>query len=151
MRRTTHHRTIALATLTLVLAGCGTQNGSGPGGSGTVSPSPSTTGEGCTAQTELSAADSGRTVCVPTGGVIRLSLDGTRDRPWQPVAVSGGGLEATNSGIVLQPGDAVSAFRAVSAGKARLTSSRPLCVTDPARASCKGLQEWTVTVVVTKA
>lgn len=63
----------------------------------------------------------------------------------------GSGLEATNSGIVLQPGDASAAYRAVSAGTVRLTSSRPLCPSDPARVSCDGLQEWTVTVVVPEA
>jgi hypothetical protein len=151
MHRTIHHRrTLALATLTLLLAGCGTQGGSDAGGSGTVSPSPTTTRTGCTAQATLGAADSGRTFCLTTGEVIRISLDGTTSRPWAPVTVSGSGLEATNSGIVLQAGDASSAFKAVSAGTAKLTSSRPLCPSDPARISCKGLQDWTVTVVVTK-
>ncbi|MFI6490012.1 hypothetical protein [Streptomyces sp. NPDC050564] len=152
MRRTTHHRTIALAALTLlVAAGCGTQSGGDAGGSGTVSPSPTTSHKGCAqAKAELGAADTGHTFCLTTGDVIRISLDGTTSRPWAPVKVGGSGLEATNSGIVLQAGDASSAFKAVSAGTAQLTSSRPLCPSDPARISCKGLQDWTVTVVVTK-
>ncbi|MEU9213442.1 hypothetical protein AB0D27_37460 [Streptomyces sp. NPDC048415] len=151
MRRTTHHRMIALAALTLLLAGCGTRSGSDAGGSGTVSPSPTTPAKGCaTPKAELSAADTGHTLCLTTGEVIRVALDGTTSRPWAPVKVSGGGVRATNSGIVLQAGDASSAFKAVSAGTAHLTSSRPLCPSDPARISCKGLQEWTVTVVVTK-
>ncbi|MFF4353362.1 hypothetical protein [Streptomyces sp. NPDC001530] len=152
MHRTIHRRTLALAALTLLLAaGCGTQNGGDAGGSGTVSPSPTTSRKGCTeAKAQLSAADTGHTFCLTTGDVLRISLDGTTSRPWAPVKVSGSGLEATNSGIVLQAGDASSAFKAVSAGTAQLTSSRPLCPSDPARISCKGLQEWTVTVVVTK-
>ncbi|MET7984794.1 hypothetical protein [Streptomyces sp. NPDC005281] len=151
MRRTTHIRTIALAALTLLLAGCGTQSGGDAGTGGTVSPSPSPSHPGCaTAKGELGAADTGHTYCVAPGGTIRVSLDGTSIRPWKPVKTEGSGLEATNSGIVLQPGDASAAYRAVSAGTVRLTSSRPLCPSDPARVSCKGLQAWTVTVVVQK-
>lgn len=151
MRRTTHHRTLALAALTLLLAGCGTQGGSDASGSGTVSPSPTVTHKSCDRPpAELSAADSGHTYCLTTGGALRLTLDGTTARPWAPVQVSGTGLEATNSGIVLQPGDASSAFKAVSAGTVRLASSRPLCATAPGKVSCKGIQEWTVTVLVTK-
>ncbi|MEV8035421.1 hypothetical protein [Streptomyces sp. NPDC086182] len=152
MRRTTHTRTIALAALTLLLAGCGAQSGGDAGGSGTVSPSPTSSRPSCaTAKGELGAADSGHTYCLAPGETIRVSLDGTTRRPWTPVKSSGTGLEATNSGIVLQPGDASAAYRAVSAGTVRLTSSRPLCPSDPARVSCDGLQEWTVTVVVPKA
>ncbi|MFD4409618.1 hypothetical protein ACFVXW_06835 [Streptomyces sp. NPDC058251] len=153
MHRTTHHRTVALAALTLLLAaGCGTQSGDGAAGSGTVSPSPTTSHPGCAAaKAELGAADTGHTFCLTTGDVIRINLDGTTSRPWAPVKLGGSGLEATNSGVVLQAGDASSAFKAVSAGTTQLTSSRPLCPSDPARVSCKGLQEWTVTVVVTKA
>ncbi|MEU1196100.1 hypothetical protein ABZ446_07760 [Streptomyces sp. NPDC005813] len=151
MRRTTHHRMPVLAALALLLAGCGTQGGGEAGGSGTVSPAP-TTPKGCAAaRAELTATDTGRTFCLSVGEVIRIGLDGTSARPWAPVRAGGSGLEATNSGVVLQAGDASSAFKAVSAGTVRLTSSRPLCPSDPARISCEGLQEWAVTVVVTKA
>ncbi|KUO17007.1 hypothetical protein [Streptomyces dysideae] len=161
MRRTTRHRTLALAALTLLLAGCGTQAGSGGGdGSDTVSPSPtesspsspssspSPSSPGCTSVPELDAGDNGRTVCLAVGGTVRISLDGTQSRPWKPVTADGSVLEATNSGIVLLPGDASSAFEAVSAGTARLSSSRPLCAAETGRVSCEGLQEWWVTVVV---
>ncbi|MFF0136214.1 hypothetical protein ACFYRN_07180 [Streptomyces sp. NPDC005227] len=178
MRRTTHTRTIALTALTLlVAAGCGTRGGSEAGGSGTVSPSsapsspsspasssvpptptptPSSSspssGQDCVAATgELGAADTGHTYCLAAGDSIRVTLDGTTPRPWKPVKSDGSGLEPANSGIVLQAGDASAAYRAVSAGTVRLTSSRPMCPSDPGRISCKGLQEWTVTVVVTKA
>lgn len=133
MRRTTttHHRTtLALVALTLLLAGCGTQAGSGTGGGGdTVSPSPTESSTpspstpsspGCTtAGAELGAADSGRTVCLAVGGTVRISLDGTKARPWKPVSADGSGLEATNSGFVLRAGDASAAFKAVSAGTDR--------------------------------
>ncbi|WP_367320909.1 hypothetical protein [Streptomyces sp. HUAS ZL42] len=158
MRRTIRHPLLALATLTLLLAGCGTQTDSGKDGSRTVSPPPTSTppsasasasaSAGCTAESALDAADSGRTVCLATGGTVRISLDGTASRPWQPVKADGSGLEATNSGIVLQPGDASAAFRAVSAGTVRLSTSRPLCATETGGVSCKGIQEWWVTVVV---
>ncbi|MGW3635762.1 hypothetical protein ACWD7F_37560 [Streptomyces sp. NPDC005122] len=146
------HALAALAALTLLLAGCGTQSGGDdPGGGGTVPPSSTKHPQGCdTPPAELGTADAGRTYCLATGGELRLSLDGTADRPWTPVKADGNGLEATNSGIVLRAGDASAAFRAVSAGTVRLTSSRPLCATEPHRVSCKGLQEWTVTVRVTK-
>lgn len=119
--------------------------------SSSSSPSPSS-GQDCAAATgELGAADTGHTYCLTAGDTLRVTLDGTTPRPWKPVKSDGSGLEATNSGIVLQAGDASAAYRAVSAGTVRLTSSRPMCPSDPGRISCKGLQEWTVTVVVTKA
>ncbi|MDO0927521.1 hypothetical protein QQY24_19650 [Streptomyces sp. TG1A-8] len=155
MRRTTLS---ALAVVALFLTGCGSRGGDGDtGAAGTVSPSPSPTrsgtgapGTGCTAQAALRAADDGRTVCVGRGGEVRLTLDGTRERPWKPVAASGGALEAVNAGLVLRPGDATAAYRAVAAGTVRLTSSRPLCAepTAPGQVACKGIQEWTVTVRV---
>ena len=161
MRPTTHRTALASAALTLLLAGCGTQAGSEGGGSDTVSPppssspsspspsSPSPSSPDCTSASELDAADSGSTVCLAVGDTIRISLDGTKSRPWKPVAVDGSGLEATNSGIVLLPGDASSAYKAVSAGQVRLSSQRPLCATETGRVSCKGIQEWWVAVLVT--
>ncbi|MEV6191355.1 hypothetical protein AB0M19_03045 [Streptomyces sp. NPDC051920] len=181
MRRTTHTRTIALAALALLLAGCGTQGGDEAGSGGTVpppptgstaspsptggttspsssptdssaSPPPTPSGPDCAKATaQLGAADTGHTYCLAPGDTIRVLLDGTTSRPWKPVKSEGGALTATNGGIVLQPGDASAAYRAVSAGTVTLTSSRPMCPSDPARMSCKGLQEWTVTVVVPKA
>jgi hypothetical protein len=157
MTRRNRHTTLALAALTLLLAtaGCGSQAGSdGGAGSGTVSPSPSSAAPsaepspGCASGSGLDAADSGDTVCLAVGDTVRVGLDGTKGRPWQPVAVQGSGLEATNSGIVLLPGDANAAYKAVSAGAVRLSSSRPLCATDTGRVSCKGIQEWWVTVLV---
>ncbi|KUN10177.1 hypothetical protein AQI96_24835 [Streptomyces canus] len=146
MRKTT----LALATLTLLLAGCGTEAGNGKGGGGdSVSPSsPTPTATRCTTRAELGATDSGNIVCLAVGDTIRISLDGTKSRPWKPVTVDGSGLEATNSGIVLLPGDASSAYKAVSAGQVRLSSQRPLCATETGRVSCKGIQEWRVTVEV---
>ncbi|MFE1291569.1 hypothetical protein [Streptomyces sp. NPDC058751] len=169
MRRTTHTRTIALAALALLLAGCGTQGGGDAGTGGTVSPSPpgSTTSPpggtvspspsspsrpDCAApDADLGAADTGRTYCLAPGETIRVLLDGTTARPWKPVETDGSGLEATNSGVVLRPGDASAAYRAVSPGTVRLTSSRPSCPSDPARLSCDGPQKWSVTVVVPEA
>jgi hypothetical protein len=142
-------RIATLAVAALLLAGCGTQTGGGRGDSGdSVSPSPS----GCTSVQsvpELHAADSGRTVCLAVGGTVRVALDGAKNRPWTPVTAEGSGLEAANSGIVLLPGDANAAFEAVSAGTVRLSSARPLCATETGKVSCKGIQDWSVTVVVT--
>ncbi|MEU0944834.1 hypothetical protein ABZ379_18860 [Streptomyces canus] len=160
MRPTTHRTALALAALTLLLAGCGTEAGSEEGGGDTVSPSPSSSpppssspsaspSPGCTSASQLDADDSGSTVCLAVGDTLRISLDGTKSRPWKPVTTEGGGLEPTNSGIVLLPGDASSAYKAVSAGQVRLSSQRPLCATETGQVSCKGIQEWRVTVVVT--
>ena len=113
------------------------------------SPTSTPTATGCTTRTELGATDSGDTVCLAVGDTIRISLDGTKSRPWKPVAVDGSGLEATNSGIVLLPGDASSAYKAVSAGQVRLSSQRPLCATETGRVCVRGIQEWRVTVLVT--
>ncbi|MGW2570525.1 hypothetical protein [Streptomyces sp. NPDC001537] len=156
MRRTIRHTTLALVALTLTLAGCGTQTDSGKSGDGNhvsssptprKSPPPSSSG-GCTAASTLGAADSGRTVCLAVGDIVRISLDGTAKRPWKPVTASGSVLRADNSGFVLQPGDASAAFKAVADGKTRLESTRPLCAAQSGRVSCLGIQEWWVTVVV---
>ena len=159
MRRTIPHTTLALAALTLALAGCGSQTDSGKGGdagsvssSPTSAPSPSTSPTsspgGCAEASTLDAADSGHTVCLAVGETVRITLDGTAKRPWKPVSAKGSGLEAANSGFVLQPGDASAAFKAVAAGKTRLESTRPLCAAQTGRVSCLGIQEWWVTVEV---
>ncbi|MGV9343869.1 hypothetical protein ACWDSD_03485 [Streptomyces spiralis] len=105
---------------------------------------------GCTGQAQLGAADSGRTVCITVGGYLRLTLDGTKDRPWAPVKATGTVLKGADPGIVIMPGDALAAYTATAPGTARLTSSRPLCATGPHKISCMGIQEWTVTVRVTR-
>jgi hypothetical protein len=163
MRRKIPHTTVALAALALALAGCGGQSDSGKGGdsnsvssspspppTSTPSPktSPSATPGGCAQASTLDATDSGRTMCLAVGETVRINLDGTAKRPWKPVSVKGSGLEAANSGFVLQHGDASAAFKAVAAGKTRLESTRPLCAAQSGRVSCMGIQEWWVTVVV---
>ncbi|MFF9405907.1 hypothetical protein ACF1B0_10285 [Streptomyces anandii] len=147
------------ATASAPAGGSSTSASPTPSASGSVPPSatPSdsasashpATPSGCTARVELIAADNGRTVCLTEGGQLRLTLDGTKDRPWTPVKATGTALKAANPGFVIQPGDAVAAFDAVAPGTARLTSSRPLCATHPGQVSCKGVQEWSVTVRVT--
>lgn len=157
MRRTTLHRTTVttVAAATLLLVGCGSQSGgTGAGSSGTVSPtrstSPTATAASCTRTLELTAADNGRTICLTTGGQVRLTLDGTEERPWKPVTLTGDALKAVNPGIVILPGDAVAAYDAVARGTAKLSSSRPLCTESPSpgQVSCQGIEEWTVTVRV---
>ncbi|MFJ7152693.1 hypothetical protein ACIQVT_31630 [Streptomyces sp. NPDC100445] len=150
MRRTTP---LALTAAALLLAGCGSHRAdTGSAGKAPVPPSPSRSAGACAARAELTAADRGRTVCVTGGGEVRLTLDGTRARPWKPVTASGTALRAVNAGLVLRPGDATAAYRAAGTGTGtvRLTSSRPLCAgaTAPGRVSCKGVEEWTVTVRV---
>ncbi|KUN83179.1 hypothetical protein AQJ66_20015 [Streptomyces bungoensis] len=159
MRRTTP---LAITAAALLLAACGSQSDGtgGRGGNDKVSPSSSPSsaaspaaspgGTGCVTHLELTAADTGRTVCLTKGGELRLTLDGTRARPWKPVDASGPALKGINAGFVIQPGDATAAYQAVTSGTTELTSSRPLCATPtaPGQVSCKGLQEWTVTVRV---
>ncbi|WBO66040.1 hypothetical protein [Streptomyces camelliae] len=157
MRRSTTSLA-ALAGAVLLLAGCGSKSGSGthPGSAGQVSPpAPSASASasapgGCPATVELKAADTGRTVCVAKGGEVRLTLDGTKSRPWKPVMASGTALKGINAGFVVQPGNATAAYQAVATGTEKLTSSRPLCAkpTKPGGVSCMGIQEWTVTVTV---
>ncbi|MFJ6740376.1 hypothetical protein ACIQOU_15930 [Streptomyces sp. NPDC091279] len=154
--RPTHHRparALAITALALLLTSCGTDQSGGnddQGAGARVSPSPSASARDCAAPpAQLGAGDSGRTVCVAAGGVVRVSLDGGDGRPWKPLAVSGTGLRATNSGIVLRTGDASGAFEAVAAGTTtRLTSTRPLCATKAGQLACQGLQEWSLTVIV---
>jgi hypothetical protein len=150
MRRTT--TTLALTAAALLLAGCGSSHsGKDDSSAGRVSPSPSApAARGCAPLVLLKAADGGRTVCVAKGGEVRLTLDGTKSRPWKPVTAHGSVLQGINAGFVIQPGQASAAYRAVAAGTGTLTSSRPLCAepTAPGQVSCKGIQEWTVTVNV---
>ncbi len=101
------------------------------------------------AEVQLTAADTGRTVCLAQGGRIRIALDGSKDRPWAVVTAEGDALEATNAGIAVPPGGALAAFEAVAPGTARLSSSRPLCARQPGRNACLGIEQWTVTVTVT--
>ncbi len=179
MRRTTLHLTtvVTVAAAALLLTGCGSQSHGGAAGSGAVSPSgptsppaspsvspsvspsappsgspaPTTTstGSGCAPHVQLTAADTGRAVCLTKGGQIRLTLDGTKDRPWTTVTATGGALKAANAGIVIQPGDAVAAYDAAAPGTARLTATRPLCAKHPGQKWCLGIQQWSVTVTVT--
>ncbi|MDX3262577.1 hypothetical protein PV336_25680 [Streptomyces sp. MI02-2A] len=172
MRGTTLHRTTtvtAVAAAALLVVGCGAGSGAGSSGSGATPPSappassapvppsapaspslpPTPTGTGCAPEVQLTAADTGRTVCLAQGGRIRIALDGSKDRPWAVVAARGDALEATNAGIAVPPGDALTAFEAVAPGTAWLTSSRPLCARQPGRNACLGIEQWTVTVTVT--
>ncbi|MFJ5017239.1 hypothetical protein [Streptomyces griseoluteus] len=144
MRRTTS-RALAATALLLLLAGCGGE--STPSASAKPSAVPSRSG-GCADQARLTSSAAGKTVCLRQGGELRLTLDGTTSRPWQPVRASGHALTAINAGLVLQPGDATAAYRAVATGTVQLTSSRPLCArpTTPGGVSCKGIQEFRVTV-----
>ncbi|RZU37246.1 hypothetical protein EV284_2405 [Streptomyces sp. BK022] len=144
MRRTTS-RALAATALLLLLAGC--RGESTPSASAKPSAVPSRSG-GCADQALLTSSATGKTVCLKRGGELRLTLDGTKSRPWQPVRASGHALTAINAGLVLQPGDATAAYRAVAAGTVQLTSSRPLCArpTTPDGVSCKGVQEFRVTV-----
>ncbi|MEV0742720.1 hypothetical protein AB0I51_43960 [Streptomyces sp. NPDC050549] len=153
MRRSILAPSLAVATLALALTGCGgTKSDTGSDSvSPSSSPTPSKSRSACTAKETLAAADDNGTFCLTTGSTVRILLDGTASRPWAQVKTAGTGLEATNSGILIRPGDASNAFKAVSAGTVKLTSSRPLCATAPHKISCKGIQEWSVTVVVTKS
>jgi putative hemolysin len=165
MRRTTFHRTSLAAASLLLLAACGSQSGSGDKGGGAVSPKPTPTptsspspsvsgpAAGCTPLTsELTAADSGRTFCLAQGGTVRVTLTGSEQRPWKKITEAGdtAALTETNYGIMLRGGDAGSAYRATAAGTVTLSSTRPLCAqpTAPGGVSCKGIQEWRVTVKV---
>ncbi|MDN3263324.1 hypothetical protein QWJ26_26645 [Streptomyces sp. CSDS2] len=153
MRRTTP---LVLAAAALLLAGCGSPQDTGSGGgrapapSGTGAPPAGRNAGDCTGHANLTVADQDRSVCVAEGGELRLTLDGTSARPWQPVTASGTGLRAINAGLVLQPGDATAAYRAVAAGTVKLSSSRPRCPEPaaPDQASCEGVEKWTVTVRV---
>ncbi|MFC9157701.1 hypothetical protein ACFTT0_22280 [Streptomyces bauhiniae] len=129
MRRTTPLALAALAA-PLLLAGCGTE-GNDAGRSVSTKP----TRAACVSALKLTAADSGRDLCLAKGGELRLALDGDKAHPWQPVEAQGGALTAINSGFVLQPGDANAAYRADRTGTVELTS---------ARAS----EQWKVTVRV---
>ncbi|MDX2542087.1 hypothetical protein ACOT81_31990 [Streptomyces sp. WI04-05B] len=167
MRRTIRrHPPVALSALalalTITLAGCADRTDSGkdvgnsvsssPTTNPTTGPSPSTSPTpspaDCAPAAPLGVGDSGRTVCLAVGDTVRISLDGTSERPWKPLTANGSGLEAANSGVVLLPGDASAAFAAVATGRTRLESTRPLCAAGTGRVSCKGIQEWWVTVVV---
>lgn len=162
-----HTAAAAVAVTALLLAGCGTQSGgptgpspsSSPSGTGTAGPgngSGNGTGSGtgtpgaCAVAVALTARDTGRTVCVTPGGTIRVTLDGTPDRPWSPVTSEGGVLTPINAGIGAPRGGTIAAYRAVAPGTARLHATQPLCPspTAPDQVACLALRDWTVTVRV---
>ncbi|MET9873045.1 hypothetical protein ABZZ36_00170 [Actinacidiphila glaucinigra] len=154
-----HTTAAAVAATALLLTGCGTQSGGPAGGSPSGSPSGTGTagpgggggtGGACLAEAALTAEDTGRTVCLTAGGTVRVTLDGTPDRPWSPVTSEGSALTPTNAGIGAPRGDTIAAYRATAPGTARLTSTQPLCAspTAPDQVACLGLREWTVTVRV---
>ncbi|MEU2622167.1 hypothetical protein ABZ642_29265 [Streptomyces sp. NPDC007157] len=165
MRRTTVHRASLAAASLLLLAGCGSQGGGEDKGSGTVSPSPTTSpttspsasasgspGSCAPLGAELTAADNGRTFCLAEDGAFRVTLKGTEQRPWKKIAAAGDtdALKPINYGFMLRTGYGGAAYQAVAAGTVTLTSTRPLCAepTTPGGVSCKGIQEWQVTVRV---
>ncbi|MEV6765295.1 hypothetical protein AB0N16_32575 [Streptomyces sp. NPDC051105] len=169
MRRTTFHRAALAAASLLLLAGCGSQSGGGDKGSGAVSPKPTPTptptatstptpsasgsSAGCTPLTsELTTADSGRTFCLAQDGTFRVTLTGSEQRPWKKITTGGdtAALKPMNYGIMLRGGDAGAAYQAAAAGTVTLSATRPLCAepTAPGGVSCKGIQEWQVTVRV---
>ncbi|MFE0627350.1 hypothetical protein ACFW3D_10295 [Streptomyces sp. NPDC058864] len=150
-----HTTAAAVAATALLLTGCGTQSGGPADGSPSGSPSgtgrPGTgTGRDCAAEAALTARDTGRTVCVTAGGTVRVTLDGTPDRPWSRVTSEGSGLTPVNPGIGAPHGDTIAAYRATAPGTARLAATQPLCAspTAPDQVACLGLREWTVTVRV---
>ncbi|MDX3236534.1 hypothetical protein PV392_12750 [Streptomyces sp. ME03-5709C] len=156
-----HTAAAAVAATALLLAGCGTQSGgptgpspsSSPSGTGTTGPgtgSGTGTAGACAAAVALTARDTGRTVCVTPGGTVRVTLDGTPDRPWSPVTSEGGVLTPVNAGIGAPRGDTIAAYRAVAPGTARLHATQPLCATPtaPGQVACLALRDWTVTVRV---
>ncbi|MGN5378881.1 hypothetical protein ACQ4WX_20280 [Streptomyces lasalocidi] len=49
------------------------------------------------------------------GGEVRLTLEGTKSRPWKPVQASGTALKAINTGFLIRPGQATAAYHAVAA------------------------------------
>ncbi|MER7182421.1 hypothetical protein ABT404_23540 [Streptomyces hyaluromycini] len=165
MRRTTFHFASLAAASLLLLAGCGSQGGGGDKGSGTVSakptptqtsaPTPSASGSAGSCAplgAELTAADNGRTFCLAEDGAFRVTLKGTEQRPWKKIAAAGDtdALKPINYGFMLRTGYGGAAYQAVASGTVTLSSTRPLCAepTAPGQVSCKGIQEWQVTVKV---
>lgn len=154
-----HTTVTAVAAAALLLTGCGAQSGRPADGSPSASPSSTGTpgpggGSGtagaCATEVELTVRDTGRVVCVTTGGTVRVTLDGTPDRPWAPVTSEGAALTPTNAGIGAPRGDAIAAYRATAPGTAHLNSTQPLCATPtaPGQVACLGLRQWAVTVRV---
>lgn len=136
--------TVAATLSALVLTACGGSGGDRPGDG------PATGVKPCPTRLDLTAADTGHTLCVSAGATVRVTLDGSADRPWSPVTLEGGALRAGNAGIGAPRGDTIAAYRAAAPGTARLTATQPLCAqpTAPDQVACLGLREWTVTVRV---
>jgi hypothetical protein len=84
---------VSAVALTLATSGCGAaSDGNGPA----ATPSPrdcrSLTFPYPTADATLTAADAGKTVHVPVGGLVEVDLLGSPSRRWSPIVLTGTGV-----------------------------------------------------------
>ena len=98
----------------------------------------------------LGRADAGRTVCVATGSVVRVVLQGAHARPWR-FALEGDALVPVADGRGALPVDMQGAsYRAARPGTARILGTQIACPAPrPGEVACMAVEQaWAVTVVV---
>jgi hypothetical protein len=128
-----HALAAVVTSAALASAACGSQHA----GSGGSAPQPSTGQIGasdCTATPAVTAGhtlsfrkrDDGKVVCVARGATVGIYLQGTPARRWSPIRTASPALKPVPNGrLMLKVGVTGAFFKAVSAGVATVTSSRP--------------------------
>jgi hypothetical protein len=123
-----HWRALVTATtvaLTLATSGCGA---SSEGNRPTPTPTPrdcrSLTFPYPTADATLGAADSGKTVHVPVGGLVEVDLLGSPSRRWSPIVLTGTGVISLGTqAATATVGTRLGEYCAVGDGRASLSAS----------------------------
>ena len=140
MRVTSLARAAVIMAASILAAGCGAA--SGPGASQHAAPSASSPSAGSTTGSQscagrpavagqrltITAADNGRTFCVPSGTTVIVFLHGTPAHMWSRIRPSSPILRPRPSGeMTLAIGITGGSFGATGVGTARLTSTRAQC------------------------
>jgi hypothetical protein len=130
---------VAASTVALALA-TGSCGASSEGGG----PAPTPTLRGCGSQTfpyptadaTLTAADNGKTVHVPVGGLLEVDLLGSPSRRWSPIVLTGTGLISLGTQAETPTvGTRLGEYCAVGIGTASLSAA-------------DGTARWTADIVV---
>lgn len=132
---------VVLAVSAILVAGCGART--------PPSSPPEWIPSACQPPSQLTAADSGHTVCATVGAKFSVKLPDDGKGHWSALTSDSDAVDV----LLLAGSPPISGtqadFVARHKGTAKITSSRPVCPsTPPGGMSCKAMQAFSVTVVV---